>query len=379
MPFVANMTKKTVSEMVETSFDVDGIEYLPESDFAAYKSGESDDLWNWDYWVNVSVDVPDEFKDKHFSFTEDLIRDYLKTHISQRLGEPVVVVDFTAFYAGTDKPLRGNYEDYDTHGEYAFMQAEQEKLHPGLYRYKGKIGLRKGWTECQTCDDLVKLNDINWYYLKGYGQATVCDSCVGKYNYKKDRLSKGGRHGEVAILQFMEQDRKEAETFEATQVGYEGSLVPGMGMETDDNPDVQWVTDPHDPDQHTIAVPLDWVNPNAPPPPQPINGGGGGIGVHSAETFEARGKKIGSITIKKNPNFPSGTHLQAYIKTNRAELRKVFGNPNMGESGDGKSKGKEWNLIVGGKRVTIYDYREKGIRKAQSISISAEMISMVHC
>ena len=33
-----------------------------------------------------------------------------------------------------------------------------------------------------------------------------------------------------------------------------------------------------------------------------------------AETFEAREKKIGSITIKKNPNFPSGTHLQGYIK-----------------------------------------------------------------
>jgi len=86
-----------------------------------------------------------------------------------------------------------------------------------------------------------------------------------------------------------------AETFEATQVGYEGSLVPGMGMETDDNPDVQWVTDPHDPDQHTIAVPLDWVNPNAPPPPQPINGGGGGIGVHSAETFEAPYGGAGSL------------------------------------------------------------------------------------
>ena len=78
---------------------------------------------------------------------------------------------------------------------------------------------------------------------------------------------------------------------------------------------------------------------------------------YEAETFEA--KQIGSIRIAKNPNFPSGTSLQAYIKTNRAELRKVFGNPNMGESGDGKSKGKEWNLIVGNHRVTIYDKREK--------------------
>jgi len=88
----------------------------------------------------------------------------------------------------------------------------ESKLHPGLYRYKGKIGMRKGWTECQECDDIVKQKDVNWYYIKGYGQATICDSCVGKYNYKKDRLSKGGRHGELAILQFMEQDRKDADT-----------------------------------------------------------------------------------------------------------------------------------------------------------------------
>ena len=235
----------------------------------------------------------------NWSHTEEAIRKQIN-NIEELYANDVKVVDFTAFYEGTDKPLRGNYEDYDTHGEYAFMQAEQKKLHPGLYRYKGKIGLRKGWTECQTCDDLVKLNDINWYYLKGYGQATVCDSCVGKYNYKKDRLSKGHRHGEVAILQFMEQDRKEA------------------------------------------------------------------------ETFEAREKKIGSITIKKNPNFPSGTHLQGYIKTNRAELRKVFGNPNMGESGDGKSKGKEWNLIVGGKRVTIYDYREKDKKGTKYFNIGGD-------
>ena len=226
----------------------------------------------------------------NWSHTEEAIRKQIN-NIEELYANDVKVVDFTAFYEGTDKPLRGNYEDF---------QAEQKKLHPGLYRYKGKIGLRKGWTECQECDDLVKLNDINWYYLKGYGQATVCDSCVGKYNYKKDRLSKGHRHGEVAILQFMEQDRKEA------------------------------------------------------------------------ETFEAREKKIGSITIKKNPNFPSGTHLQGYIKTNRAELRKVFGNPNMGESGDGKSKGKEWNLIVGGKRVTIYDKREKDKKGTKYFNIGGD-------
>ena len=54
------------------------------------------------------------------------------------------------------------------------------------------------------------------------------------------------------------------------------------------------------------------------------------------------------------------------------ELRKVFGNPNMGESGDGKSKGKEWNLIVGGKRVTIYDYREKDKKGTKYFNIGGD-------
>jgi len=92
---------------------------------------------------------------------------------------------------------------------------------------------------------------------------------------------------------------------------------------------------------------------------------------YGAETFEAREKKFGTI-IKKNPNFPSGTHLQGYIKTNRAELRKVFGNPNMGESGDGKAKGKEWNLVLGGKRVTIYDYREKDKKGTKYFNIGGD-------
>ena len=91
-----------------------------------------------------------------------------------------------------------------------------------------------------------------------------------------------------------------------------------------------------------------------------------------AETFEAKEKKIGSIRIVKNPNFPSGTSLQAYIKTNRAELRKVFGNPNMGESGDGKSKGKEWNLIVGNHRVTIYDRREMDKKGTKYFNIGGD-------
>ena len=168
----------------ETDFDVLNIEYEDE---------------NYDYpdAMQITVDVPNDFKDKHYSFTEDLIR----AEIEKITGSPYKVVDFTAFYSNTPYTLRGNYD---------------------------------------------------------------------------------------------------------------------------------------------------------------------------LETFEAREKKIGSIRIVKNPNFPSGTSLQAYIKTNRAELRKVFGNPNMGESGDGKSKGKEWNLVVGGKRVTIYDKREKDKKGTKYFNIGGD-------
>ena len=92
-----------------------------------------------------------------------------------------------------------------------------------------------------------------------------------------------------------------------------------------------------------------------------------------AESFEApRAKVIGGIRISKNPYFPTGTSLQGYVKTNRQELRSAFGNPNMRESDDGKSKGKEWNLYLGGKRVTIYDYREKGKRGTKYFNIGGK-------
>jgi len=126
--------------------------------------------------------------------------DQITSEIQQEWDETTVPV--AADYEPLDEPTNANF-------------SAESKLHPGLYRYKGKIGMRKGWTECQECDDIVKQKDVNWYYIKDYGQATICDSCVGKYNYKKDRLSKGGRHGELAILQFMEQDRKGAESFSA--------------------------------------------------------------------------------------------------------------------------------------------------------------------
>lgn len=74
-------------------------------------------------------------------------------------------------------PAKNTNYDWENHAE----TFEAEKLHPGLHRHKGKIKLRKGWTECQECDDLVKQDEINFAYLEGYGNATVCDACVEKY------------------------------------------------------------------------------------------------------------------------------------------------------------------------------------------------------
>ena len=35
--------------------------------------------------------------------------------------------------------------------------------------------------ECQQCDDSIKQDEINFAYLTGYGNATICDACVEKY------------------------------------------------------------------------------------------------------------------------------------------------------------------------------------------------------
>ena len=87
-----------------------------------------------------------------------------------------------------------------------------------------------------------------------------------------------------------------------------------------------------------------------------------------AETFEAREKKIGGHTIVKNPNFPSRTSLKAYMKTSKGELRKIFGNPNYeGMTGEGS-----YNLVLGGKRVTIYDYRESGKRGMKYFNVGGD-------
>ena len=76
----------------------------------------------------MRICVKDDLSErKHWGPTEEAIRKQIN-NMEKLYANDVKVVDFTAFYAGTDKPLRGNYEDYDTHGEYAFMQAEQKKF-----------------------------------------------------------------------------------------------------------------------------------------------------------------------------------------------------------------------------------------------------------
>ncbi len=47
----------------------------------------------------------------NWSHTEEAIRKQIN-NIEELYANDVKVVDFTAFYAGTTDPLRGNYEDY---------------------------------------------------------------------------------------------------------------------------------------------------------------------------------------------------------------------------------------------------------------------------
>ena len=48
----------------------------------------------------------------NWSHTEEAIRKQIN-NMEELYANDVKVVDFTAFYEGTDKPLRGNYEDYE--------------------------------------------------------------------------------------------------------------------------------------------------------------------------------------------------------------------------------------------------------------------------
>ena len=76
--------------MVETMFDALNIEYQD------VDSGEEND--DYPDALMVSVDVPNDFKDKHFCFTADLIS---AKFVALTGGPFVKVVDFTAFYGDT--------------------------------------------------------------------------------------------------------------------------------------------------------------------------------------------------------------------------------------------------------------------------------------
>ena len=81
--------------MTKAVFDVLNIEYQYEND---------DDTDYWPYTMTVSVEHDEN---KHFSFTEDAIKAELESYITLQQGEPVKVVDLTAFYTRDKRPLEG--------------------------------------------------------------------------------------------------------------------------------------------------------------------------------------------------------------------------------------------------------------------------------
>ena len=95
-----------------TCFDILNIEYNEEGYLLDFRLPDT---------MRICVKEGD-----NWSHTEEAIRKQIN-NMEELYANDVKVVDFSAFYEGTDEPLRGNYEDYDTHGEYAFMQAEEGK------------------------------------------------------------------------------------------------------------------------------------------------------------------------------------------------------------------------------------------------------------
>lgn len=72
------------------------------------------------------------------------------------------------------------------------------------------------------------------------------------------------------------------------------------------------------------------------------------------------------ITMKKSASANRGTSLQGYLHTDRKTLRSIFGNCNV--AGDGYKTQYEWGLVIGGAKVTIYDYKEaRGVKATDSI------------
>ena len=139
----------------------------------------------------------------------------------------------------TGKKMEDNWREMFGYDAETF---EAEKLHPGLHRHKGKIKLRKGWTECQECDDLVKQDEINFAYLEGYGNATVCDACVEKYqgfqrmdDYIREKWTSWKDWGEkkdYSKKYVPVKKRHEWGESEIARLGYDGIIKSPYGAET---------------------------------------------------------------------------------------------------------------------------------------------------
>jgi len=87
-----------------------------------------------------------------------------------------------------------------------------------------------------------------------------------------------------------------------------------------------------------------------------------GLDEFSAESFSA--ERNGHEVKQVSPDRMYGnTSLQGYVITTRSNLRKAFGNPNMGASGDGKVKSSGWVVEIDGTLCTIYDWRDASIKQ----------------
>lgn len=70
-------------------------------------------------------------------------------------------------------------------------------------------------------------------------------------------------------------------------------------------------------------------------------------------------------TIKKvATQIANGTCLQGYVQTTYDKLVELLGEPNRGQSGDGKVN-CEWVLDIDGEPITIYDWKQEEIPKEE--------------
>lgn len=122
------------------------------------------DVINIEYSNGEDYDLPDTMsvlvEENDVSATEDRIREKVESYISHNFGEGVKVVDFTAFYAGTTDPLRGNYEDYAAEGD------------PKVRRLKT---IAKWINENHGDTHFADMRDTQYGYYNGFNQYITKD------------------------------------------------------------------------------------------------------------------------------------------------------------------------------------------------------------